>query len=58
MTVEILDRDKTDPRRDSMAVEFFYMTDTCEMGTVTYSMEGQELTGLGSMSYAKANVRG
>lgn len=43
---------------DSMAVEFFYMTDTGEMGIVTYSMEGQESTGLGSMSYAKANVRG
>lgn len=43
---------------DSMAVEFFYVTDTGEMGTVTYSMEGQESTGLGSTSYAKAFVKG
>lgn len=43
---------------DSMAVEFFYVTDTGLMGTVTYSMEGQESTGLGSMSYSKAFVRG
>lgn len=43
---------------DSMAVEFFYVTDTGEMGTVTYSMEGQESTGLGSMSFAKEFVKG
>lgn len=43
---------------DSMAVEFFYWTDTGEIGTVTYSLEGQESTGLGSMTYAKAYVRG
>ena len=43
---------------DSMAVEFFYVTDTGLIGTVTYSMEGQESTGLGSMSYAKTFVRG
>lgn len=43
---------------DSMAVEFFYWTDTGEIGTVTYSMEGQESTGLGTMSYANAYVRG
>ena len=43
---------------DSRAVEFFYWTDTGEIGTVWYSMEGQESTGLGTMSYAKAMVRG
>lgn len=43
---------------DSMAVEFYYMTDTGEIGTVWYSMEGQESEGLGSMSYATAQVRG
>ncbi len=43
---------------DSMAVEFFYMTDTGEIGTLWYSMEGQESTGLGSMSYAKSFVKG
>ena len=42
---------------DSMAVEFFYVTDTGDVGTVVYSMEGQESTGLGSMSYAKAQVK-
>lgn len=41
---------------DSMAVEFFYVTDTGLMGTVTYSMEGQESEGLGTMSYASALV--
>lgn len=43
---------------DSMSVEFFYWTDTGEIGTVWYSMEGQDSTGLGTMSYAKAFVRG
>lgn len=43
---------------DSMAVEFFYMTDTGQIGTVRYSMEGQESKGLGSMGYATAQVAG
>ena len=44
--------------QDSMAVEFFYATDTGAVGTVTYSMEGQDSTGMGSLSYAKAYVKG
>lgn len=45
-------------REDSGAVEFFYVTDTGQLGTVWYVLSQEESTRLASMSYATTQILG